>query len=150
MEPSTSLALFACGAFVLTGMLTGVWKYIWVSRSPRSEAPRYVSVAHHASLLYSFASLVMVELLKFSAYSETVKLIATAVPLFFFAAATSTYVIHGILSDTDNQFRSPYRMGSLHFAPAAFHLGVWVLILGEIGGFGVLFVGFLQTALAGR
>jgi hypothetical protein len=63
----------------------------------------------------------------------------------FFALAISTYVIHGVLKDTDNQFKTPHKLG-------AFTLPKWViitfmvaLIIAEIGGAGILFVGFLST-----
>ena len=143
MTAASKLALFACGVFFLTGLVTGVWKYLAIWRSPKAEAPRYVNVAHQTSLMYSFAALVLLELVKFSPYSETVNLIAVAVPLFFFATAITTYVIHGIFRDTENQFQIPYRIGRLYLPPLVFHLAIWLLILGEIGGFTVLFMGFL-------
>ena len=143
MEPASQLALFACGIFFLTGLLTGVWKYLAISRSPKVEAPRYVSVAHQTSLMYSFAALVLLKLLEFSPYSETINLIAVAVPLFFFATAMVTYVLHAALRDTENQFQKPYRIGSLIIPPVVFHTMIWLLILGEVGGFVVLFAGAL-------
>jgi len=144
MAAASQLALLACGVFFLTGLLTGVWKYLATSRSAQSEAPRYVKVAHQTSLMYSFAALVLLEFVKFSPYSETVNSIAVAVPLFFFAVAITTYIVHGATRDTDNQFQKPYRLGRLYLPPLVFHLAIWLLILGEIGGFVVLFVGFLQ------
>lgn len=144
MDGASQLALLACGVFFLTGLLTGVWKYLATWRSPRSEAPRYVNVAHQTSLMYSFAALVLLRFVEVSPFPATVNLIAVAFPLFFFALAITTYIVHGAIHDTDNQFRRPYRIGRLHLAPCVFHSMIWLLILGEIGGFGVLFVGFLQ------
>ena len=149
MAAARKLALFACGVFFLTGLVTGGWKYVAIWRSPKAEAPRYVNVAHQTSLMYSFAALVLLEFVKLSPYSETINLIAVAVPLFFFATATTTYVIHGIFRDTENQFQIPYRIGGLYLPPLVFHLAMWFLIPGEIGGFVVLSIGFLQTLLAG-
>lgn len=145
MEAASKLVLFACGIFFLTGLLTGVWKYLSIWSSPKSEAPRYVSVAHRSSLLYSFAALALLKFLEFSPYSETVNLIAVALPLFFFTAAIATYIVHGAIRDTDNQFQRPYRLGKLYLPPLIFHLMIWLLIFGEIGGFMVLFVGFLRA-----
>jgi hypothetical protein len=142
---ASSLTLFACGVFFLTGLLTGIWKYISIWRSPTAEAPRYVSIAHQTSLLYAFAALVLLKFLEFSPYTETLNLLAVAVPLFFFALAIATYITHGILQDTDNQFQKPYRLGRILFPPSLFHLFVWFLILGETGGFLVLFFGFLNS-----
>ena len=144
MPAASKLALFACGVFFLTGLATGVWKYLSVWRSPKAEAPRYVNVAHQASLMYSFAALVLLEFVRFSPYSETVNWIAVAAPLFFFAVAITTYIVHGATRDTENAFQKPYRLGRLYFPPLVFHLAIWLLILGEIGGFAVLLVGYLQ------
>ena len=54
-------------------------------------------------------------------------------------------MIHGVLQDTDNQMRKPHKLG-------AFTLPNWMIItfmvaltIAEIGGFGILFVGFLST-----
>ena len=149
MEAASKLTLFACGVFFLTGLLTGVWKYLSILSSPKSEAPRYVSIAHRSSLLYSFAALVLLKFLEFSPYSETVNLIAVAFPLFFFTVAIATYIVHGTIRDTDNQFQKPYRLGKLYLPPLVFHLMIWLLILSEIGGFVVLFVGFLQAFIIG-
>lgn len=145
MDSASKLTLIASGIFFLTGLLTGVWKYISMARSERHEAPRYVSVAHQASLLYAFAALVLLKFLEFSPYSETVNLLAVAFPLFFFAVAIVTYIAHAILRDTDNQFQKPYRLGRILIPPPLFHILVWLLIVGETGGFLVLFVGFLNA-----
>jgi len=147
MDAASQLTLFACGIFFLLGLLTGVWKYLVIWRSPISEAPRYVNVAHQTSLLYSFAALVLLKFLEFSPYSETVNMIAVAFPLFFFSVAIVTYSIHGILRDTDNQFQKPYRLGKLYIPPLVFHFLIWLLIASEIGGFLVLFAGYLRVLL---
>lgn len=92
MDSAGKLTLIACGIFFLTGLLTGVWKYLSILKSSTSTAPRYVIVAHHASLQYSFASLILLQLLEFSPYPETIKLIAVSLPPFFFSMAIITYV----------------------------------------------------------
>ncbi len=143
MELAGRLVLIACGAFFLIGLLTGVWKYLSITRSPQVEAPRYVNVVHQASLMYSFAALILLKFLEYSPYPETINLIAVAVPLFFFATAIVTYVLHAALGDAENQFRRPYRIGNLHIPPSIFHTTIWLLILGEVGGFAVLFAGAL-------
>lgn len=145
MLTAGKLALLACGIFFLTGLLTGVWKYLRIWKSPTAEAPRYVSVAHQASLLYAFAALVLFQFLQFSPYSETVNIAAVALPVLFFALAIASYVAHAIAGDTDNQFRKPYGFGRVRIPPALFHVFVWLLIAAELGGFLVLFAGFLQT-----
>ena len=145
MDSASQLSLLASGFFFLIGLLTGIWKYISIVKGERHETPRYVSVAHLASLLYAFAALVLLEFLEFSPYTETVNLLAVSFPLFFFALAIATYIAHGILQDTDKQFQKPYRLGRILIPPPLFHLFVWLLIISEAGGFLVLFVGFLSA-----
>ena len=145
METASELTLFASGTFFLTGLLTGVWKYLSIWKSPTSEAPIYVNIAHRASLLYSFAALVLLKFLEFSPYTETTNLIAVSLPLFFFAAAIMTYISHAVLRDTDNQIRPPYRLGKYRIKPLFIQFFVWLLIIGEIGGFSVLFIGVVLT-----
>ena len=144
---ASKLALLACGLFFLIGLLTGVWKYLAICRSPTLVAPRYISVAHEASPLYSFAVLLMFQLLEFSPYTETINLLAVGVPLLFFSLAIAIYIAHGIFQDTDNQFQPPYRFGKILIRPFFFHLFVWLLIIGEVSGFLVLFLGFLSTQI---
>jgi hypothetical protein len=136
MSPAERVALTASGLFLLTGLATGIWKYRSILGSPEHRAPVYVDVAHRASLLYSFAALVMMKLVEFSPYSNATQLWATCVPLFFFAAAIASYVYHGIAGDTDNQ------MAERNFVTT---WGMALLIAGETGGVLVLFWGFLRT-----
>ncbi len=145
MEIAGKVALFACGAFFFVGLLTGVWKYLCIRQAATAQAPRYVNVAHSASLQYAFATLVLLKLLEFSPYGRTMNLIAVSVPVFFFAIATLLYILHAALQDTDNQFRRPYALGKWTIQPFVFHSFVWLLIVGEVGGFTVLLVGALRT-----
>jgi hypothetical protein len=136
IAPAARLALTASGLFLLTGLATGVWKYHGVMTRDGHRAHVYVDVAHRAALLYSFAALVMMKLVEYSPYSTAVQISATAVPLFFFAAAVASYVYHGVAEDTDNQ------LARRSFAST---WGMYLLITGEIGGVLVLFWGFLRT-----
>lgn len=149
MHPAIELALFACGAFFLTGLLTGVWKYVCIHRSDTATAPVYVDVAHRASLMYSFGAMVILNFIQFSPYSEFVTFIAVAAPLVFFAMAILFYIVHGILRDTDNQFLRPHRLGSATLPSALIVLLMVGLIVGEVGGFALLFWGFVQTVMIG-
>jgi hypothetical protein len=145
LAPGPTLALLGSGGFLIAGLLTGVWKYQHMWRSEEAEAPFYVDTAHRASLLYAFAALVIYEFATFSPYTATVTLAAVGVPLFFFAAAVASYVVHGLLRDTDNQFREPHLLGRYELPPWVLNGAMWLLIVGEIGGFGVLFVGFVRS-----
>ncbi|ETB27757.1 membrane protein, partial [Mycobacterium avium subsp. paratuberculosis 10-5975] len=67
-----------------------------------------------------------------------VNLAAAGVLVFFFLAAILAYIGHGARRDTVNQFERP--TAGLRWSMAA-------LIVGEIGGFGVLFAGFVAGQL---
>jgi len=54
MTGADELARFACGAFFLVGLVTGVWKYRGMATSAEAVAPVYVDIAHRASLMYAF------------------------------------------------------------------------------------------------
>ena len=136
MSSAARLALTASGFFLLTGLVTGVWKYRRIMTSPDHRAPVYVDIAHRAALLYSFAALVMMKLVEYSPYSNAVQMWATAVPLFFFAAAVASYVYHGFFEDTENQLAERNSVSTW---------GMALLIAGEMGGVLVLFWGFVST-----
>jgi hypothetical protein len=143
--PASRLCLVAAGVFFSSGLLTGVWKYFHIARSPNAQAPAYVDIAHRTSLLYSFAAILLAHFAALSAWSDRANLIAAAVPLAFFAAAIGGYILHGALQDTDNQFRRPHKIGPVALPRGGLHAFMWLLLLGEIGGFAVLFAGFLKT-----
>jgi hypothetical protein len=145
MAPSLLFTYTACGIFFLTGLITGVWKYYHIHSSKEAQAPTYVDIAHRTSLMYSFAALVLAKFVELSPYSETVTFWSAAAPIVFFALAISTYVIHGILKDTDNQMKKPHKLGASTLPNWVILSFMVALIIAEIGGFGVLFVGFLST-----
>lgn len=143
--PAVRLSLAAAGVFFLAGLGTGAWKYAHIARAPEAQAPVYVDIAHRAALLYAFAALLIAEFAALSAWSPRVNLVAAALPLGFFAAAIGGYVLHGLLRDTDNQFRKPQRIGALALPRGALHGFMLLLIAAETGGFVVLFAGVLRT-----
>lgn len=134
MPLAEKTCLVACGSFFVVALLTGVWKWRAMATSAEHRAPFYVDTAHRAALMYSFACLVLRAFAAESAFAPEVNTAAAAVPIFFFAVAVATYVALGIRNDTDNQFERP---------SAAQHLAMVALIVGELGGFSVLFAGFL-------
>lgn len=147
--PSTfnaeTLCLLAAGVFFMTGLLTGWWKYRCIAASAEATAPVYVDIAHRAALMYAFSAMLIREFVPYSPLSETGTRIAVAAPLLFFALAIAAYVLHGILRDTDNQLRSPHRLGKATLPGFAMHGFMWLLALAEIGGFAVLLWGFLKS-----
>jgi hypothetical protein len=135
LDIDTRLALSAAGLLFLWALLLGVWKYRQMPTSATHLAHPYVDIAHRAALMYSFATVLVAVFVELSAWSMVVNLAAAGGLVLFFAAAIGTYVYHGWRGDTDNQLREPIR-GTSGFMTA--------LIVVEIGGFAVLFAGFLR------
>lgn len=138
MNIAIKISLLASGVFLLTGLLTGVVKYRKTMSSPDHRAPVYIDIAHRASLLYSFASLVMAKLLEYSPYSQSVQLIAVAFPLFFFAVTIGGYSVFGMLNTTNNIFNRRNFITTWY---------MYALIAGEIGGFVIILWGFVTTQI---
>lgn len=142
MEPALTLTLTACGVFFLAALLLGIWKHAAMMSSPTHLAPHYVDTAHRAALLYSFATLVLAKFVELSAFPSWVNISAAAVPLFFFALTIVRYSILGKSNHTTNQYTQPGDVKMMHvFMP--------ILVTGEVGGFLVLFSGFLLRRFAG-
>ncbi|MBP3082141.1 hypothetical protein JKJ01_03020 [Mycolicibacterium fortuitum] len=133
MGAATATTLLAAGLIFLLALALGVWKYRQVVTSDRHVAHPYVDIAHRASLLYAFATLLTAVFVELSAWPDWVDLTAAMVLVFFFLAAILSYIVHGARRDTTNQFEHP---------SPGMHISMVLLIVGEIGGFAVLLVGF--------
>jgi len=140
------LCLLAAGIFFSTGLLTGVWKYGAMMASPTTTAPVYVDIAHRASLMYAFSAILLREFVPYSPLPPNGTWWAVAIPLGLFAAAIGSYVLHGVLRDTDNQFQRPHVLGRGHVHGGLVRALMVALIVGEIGGFAILFLGFIVRA----
>lgn len=136
MSFAIKISLLCSGLFLLSGMLTGIWKYSQIMKSENHQAPVYVDIAHRASFFYSFASLVIAKLLEFSPFSEFWQTIIVIVPLSYFILTVIGYIREGYLNRTDNMFRES------NFITTWFMYG---LIVGEIGGFALIFGGFIYS-----
>lgn len=134
------IALTAAGTFLLSGMLTGVWKYAKIMASADHRAPVYVDIAHRTSFFYSFASLVIAKLIEFSPFSAPMQTIIVAVPLAFFVITVIGYIREGVLDRTENMF------AERSFVTTTF---MYLLIAGEIGGFLLIFGGAVYKFLEG-
>ena len=134
----TKITLLAAGLIFLLALTLGVWKYRQITVSDDHRAHPYVDIAHRAALLYSFATLLLAVFVELSAWPAWLNLTAAMIVVFFFVAAIASYIVHGALRDTTNQFEHPTR-GS--------HVAMALLIIGEIGGFGVLLAGFVAGQL---
>ncbi|OBG44169.1 hypothetical protein [Mycolicibacterium fortuitum] len=130
---ATATTLLAAGLIFLLALALGVWKYRQMVTSDRHVAHPYVDIAHRASLLYAFATLLTAVFVELSAWPDWVDLTAAMVLVFFFLAAILSYIVHGARRDTTNQFEHP---------SPGMHISMVLLIVGEMGGFAVLLVGF--------
>lgn len=106
-----------------------------MATSDNHLAHPYVDIAHRAALMYSFATLLIAVFVELSVWPTWINLTSAAVVVFFFLAAIFSYIAHGAMKDTDNKFES---------AGPPLHLGMILLILGEVGGFAVLLAGFVK------
>ncbi|MFD4460735.1 hypothetical protein [Nocardia sp. NPDC058480] len=129
----TRITLLITGFIFLSALLLGVWKYHGIRVD--GAAHIYVDIAHRAALMYSFAGILLAVFTELSAWPTIVNLTADLVVLAFFIGAIASYVLHGLRRDTTNQFDGQI--------PAGLRLSMYGLIAGEIGGFGVLFSGFV-------
>lgn len=130
----TTVTLLATGLIFLLALCLGVWKYRQMATSADHLAHPYVDIAHRAALLYSFATLLIAVFVELSAWPTWLNLTAAMVLVFFFVGAILSYIMHGARRDTTNQFEKP---------DAALHIAMTALIVGEIGGFAVIFSGFV-------
>ena len=137
-----TLALTSAGAFFLTGLVTGAWKYACIARSAEAKAPTYVDIAHRASLLYAFACALIATFCAQSGFSEAVNLACAAVLIAYFAISVFGYLVHGLLRDTDSQLARPHRLGAKTLPAFVMTAFMVSLIAAEIGAFGVVFAGW--------
>lgn len=136
------IAILFSGIFLWVGMLTGAWKYIEISRSVQARAHYYVDIAHRSSLLYAPATLILAILAYFSVWQDDVNLICVLVNLFFFSVSILSYVLHGWLKDTPNQFKQPHRLGKKGEIPKhLLQVMMWILLLVEILATAILLFG---------
>ena len=136
----TRLTLLAAGLLFLLALGLGVWKYRQMATTADHLAHPYVDIAHRASLLYSFATLLIAAFVELSSWPTWVNLTAAAVVVFFFLVAIGSYILHGARRDTTNQFEHP---------TTTLHIGMVALIVGEMGGFAVLLAGFVAGQFGG-
>ncbi len=136
MNLAIKISLLCSGLFLLSGMLTGIWKYSQIMKSENHQAPVYVDIAHRTSFFYSFACLVITKLMEFSPFSEFWQVVIVIIPLSYFILSVIGYIKEGILNRTDNMFREK------NFITTWFMYG---LIAGEIGGFTFILGGFFYT-----
>ncbi|MFT5916488.1 MAG: hypothetical protein ACJAWV_003954 [Flammeovirgaceae bacterium] len=134
ISPSES-ALICGGILFLSALLSGIWKYVDTMKSPDHKVHRYIDTTHYASLFYAFASLLMAKFAELSVLSPTWNHVGVGLLAFYFIITILRYAQLGYTKTTKNQF------SKRNFLTTT---GMYLLIVGEIGGFLILFVGFLK------
>lgn len=141
LTQAVAWAVLFSGIFLWVGMLTGVWKYYQIRHSAQARAHYYVDIAHRSSLLYAPASLIIAILAHFSVWSDGLNFTFVLINLFFFSFSILSYVLHGWLKDTTNQFKQPYQMGRWHLPNWMLSSAMIFLIIGELGATAGLLLG---------
>ncbi|MFK7796576.1 MAG: hypothetical protein AB8E82_03920 [Aureispira sp.] len=134
IDPSELALITACLLF-LTALLTGVWKYADMMKSPDRKAHRYIDTTHYASFFYTFACLFLAKLAELSALSAQWNYIAIGTLCTFFVGTIIKYAWLGYRKETNNQFDTKNK---------TVHILMYLLIVAEIGGFMILFWGFMK------
>ena len=138
---AVKLAIIFSGLFLWVGMFTGVWKYWQIRKSLQARAHYYVDIAHRSSLLYAPASLILAVMAAFSVWSALWNLVFVFLNLFFFSASILSYVLHGFLQDTNNQFKEPHRLGKRILPKSVMIFSMCLLVLSELFATGMLILG---------
>ncbi|ORA99070.1 hypothetical protein BST33_15170 [Mycolicibacter minnesotensis] len=133
LDIDTKVTLLSAGLIFLFALVLGVWKHHQIATSDTGQAHVYVDIAYRAALLYSLATLLVAVFVELSAWPTWVNMTAAMVIVFFFVVAIGSYMLYGALRGTDKQFgRLGWRL----------HVGMAILVIGEVGGFAVLLAGF--------
>lgn len=141
LTQAVAWAVLFSGIFLWVGMLTGIWKYYQIRQSAQARAHYYVDIAHRSSLLYAPASLIIAVLAYFSVWNELLNLILVLINLFFFSFSSLSYILHGWLKDTTNQFKQPHQVGRWHLPKWMLSSAMILLIVGELGATAGLLLG---------
>jgi len=145
MPLAEALAVVAAGVFFLTGLLTGIWKFLQMRRHANGLAHPYVDTAHRSALLYSFAAILLAYFARVAELPPAVATAAVLIQVIFFGGAIASYILHGWLQDTDNQMAKPSVLGRRTLPNWVVPSAMITLIVAEVGGFLVLFWGVLRA-----
>lgn len=140
---SVKIGVLFSAIYLWVGMLTGVWKYLQIRRSPQARAHYYVDIAHRSSLLYAPAALILAVMAYFSAWQESLNIACVIINLVFFSASILAYIIHGMLKDTQNQFKEPHQLGVWQIDKRIMLFLMLSLIIAELAGTTILLSGVL-------
>lgn len=145
MSLAEKYCLTAAFIFFITGLLSGIWKYHLMNKGVDHRERYYVDITHRSSLLYSFAAILLAKFAELSVFPDIVNTVSALAVLIFFAAAIFTYIVHGVLNDTNNQLEKPHKVGHKHLPTWLTPVFMILLIVAEVGGSAVLGIGALLS-----
>ncbi len=128
-------------------ILTGLWKYWQLRASNQARAHYYVVIAHRSGLLYAPVSLILAVLAYFCIWNAAVIFICVILNLAFFSFSILSYILHGLLKDTTNQFKQPHQIATRTLPSWCMSLAMLLLIVAELGGTSVLLLGAIYGLL---
>ena len=121
--------LYAAGMF-LWALLLGVVKYQQILGSSDHHAHPYTDIAHRASLLYSFALLLVSAFVQYGQWSYGVNVAAASAMTAYFAMAVAGYTVHGLRKDTENQLAHPApALRAFMSSLMAVEIGAWLVLV---------------------
>jgi len=91
--------------------------------------------------LYAAASLILAPLSHFTVLSYLVALLCVLANLFFFTFAIVSYILHGLLQDTANQFKQPHQLGRWTLPNWMMTSAMVSLIVAKLGATTILLLG---------
>lgn len=142
---AAAVGLACAGGLLGLAMLLGVWKYVEICRSSASRAPVYVDIAHRAALMYAFATTLLALLAQANALAPPWALASVLAAVASFLVSIASYVLHGVLRDTDNQFHPPYRLGQRPVHGAVVHGTMVAKAVVDIVSVAALTAGFAKA-----
>lgn len=95
--------------------------------------------------MYAFSCLVVERMVAISELRPEIEISCVIALLFYFTTAQMSYMLHGFLADTDNQFKLPHRLGKGRIPPLIMTIFMISLIFFELCAFATLLAGALDA-----
>lgn len=95
--------------------------------------------------MYAFSCLVVERMVVISKLKPALEISCVIALLFYFATAQTSYMLHGVLGDTDNQFKLPHRLGKGGIPPHIMNIFMISLIFFELCAFVTLLAAALDA-----
>lgn len=139
------ISILFSGIFFLAGLISGIWKYVCIKRSPDKSAPVYVSKTHTSCFMYSFAALLVGKLVESNQFSVNLNIFISSLLFLFFSLSIISYIVYGLNSEIKNQFSVPVTIGDRELPEFMRDLFMVSLILVEVIAFCILFFAFIYS-----